>query len=291
MCEVNITGCNIGHYGDECLSCPSHCTNNTCQMQVGHCFDCEDGYTGPMCEEVCPEGQYGKLCSFRCGSCLNQEPCHHINGSCLFGCSSGWKGDYCEEICDPGYFGFECKYTCNNTNCLNNTGCEPSSGHCTSGCFSSWFGPFCQDCAPTYYGDQCNISCSDHCQNKLCDQTTGYCFSCIPNRFGVFCENQAIIDNVAGKESIASSFDSNSNAGFVATSVIMVILLIGIIVYIVKQKWHSNTTQSSRENSTQSSRENYKIPTLPKQTDEYEEIRNKNTNGECDKASEYSEIA
>ena len=71
----------------------------------------------------------------------------------------------------------------------------------------------------------------------------------------------------------------------------MVILLIGIIVYIVKQKWHSNTTPRSRENSTQSSRENYKIPTLPKQTNEYEEIRNKNTDGECDKASEYSEIA
>ena len=80
-----------------------------------------------------------------------------------------------------------------------------------------------------------------------------------------------------------ATFDSNSNAGFIATSVIMVILLIGIIVYIVKQKWHSNTTQSSREN--------YEIPTLPKQTNEYEEIRNKNTNGECDKASEYSEIA
>ena len=48
---IYLTGCNIGHYGDECLSCPSHCTNNTCQMQVGHCFDCEDGYTGPMCEE------------------------------------------------------------------------------------------------------------------------------------------------------------------------------------------------------------------------------------------------
>ena len=145
------------------------------------------------------------------------------------------------------------------------------------------------DCAPNYYGDHCNISCSNHCQNNLCDQTTGYCFSCIPSRFGVFCENQAIIDNVAGKESIEckiyrnmflflnlnytdsgfnnlthltslfgwlilffffeASFDSNSNAGFIATSVIMVILLTGIIVYIVKQKWHSNTTQSSGLNS------------------------------------------
>ena len=48
---IYLTGCNIGHYGDDCLECPSHCTNSTCQMQVGHCFDCEDGYKGPMCEE------------------------------------------------------------------------------------------------------------------------------------------------------------------------------------------------------------------------------------------------
>ena len=59
------------------------------------------------------------------------------------------------------------------------------------------------DCAPTYYGDRCNISCSDHCQNNLCNQTTGHCFSCIPTRSGVLCENQALIDNVADKESIA----------------------------------------------------------------------------------------
>ena len=48
---IYVTGCKKGHYGDNCLECPSHCVNNTCQMQVGHCFDCEDGYTGPMCEK------------------------------------------------------------------------------------------------------------------------------------------------------------------------------------------------------------------------------------------------
>ena len=48
---IYLTGCDIGHYGYECLECPSHCINNTCQMQVGHCFDCENGYTGPKCEE------------------------------------------------------------------------------------------------------------------------------------------------------------------------------------------------------------------------------------------------
>ena len=46
-----LTGCDIGHYGNECLECPSRCINNTCQMQVGDCFDCEDGYTGPKCEK------------------------------------------------------------------------------------------------------------------------------------------------------------------------------------------------------------------------------------------------
>ena len=48
---IYLTGCDIGHYGNECLECPSRCRYNTCQVQVGHCFACEDGYTGPMCEE------------------------------------------------------------------------------------------------------------------------------------------------------------------------------------------------------------------------------------------------
>ena len=54
------------------------------------------------------------------------------------------------------------------------------------------------DCVPTYYGDQCNISCSDNCQNKLCNQTTGHCFYCIASRSGVFCENEIPINQAAG---------------------------------------------------------------------------------------------
>nr|XP_022309501.1 uncharacterized protein LOC111115154 isoform X2 [Crassostrea virginica] len=144
ICEVNVTGCDIGHYGDECLECSSHCVNNTCQMQVGYCFDCEDGYTGPMCEKVCLEGQYGQRCSFRCGNCLDEEPCHHINGTCVSGCSPGWKGEMCDQNCDLGNFGFECNSNCKIPNCVNSTSCDPISGHCTSGCFSNFSGPFCQ---------------------------------------------------------------------------------------------------------------------------------------------------
>nr|XP_022307719.1 multiple epidermal growth factor-like domains protein 10 [Crassostrea virginica] len=237
ICEVNITGCNIGHYGEECLECPSHCTNKTCQMQVGHCFDCEDGYTGPMCEEVCPEGLYGKRCSFRCGSCLNQEPCHYINGSCLIGCSPGWKGDYCDKNCDPGYFGFECNSTCNNTYCVNSTSCEPSSGHCTSGCISSWSGPFCQDCVPTYYGDQCNISCSDNCQNKLCNQTTGHCFSCIASRSGVFCENEIPINQAA----VAAEDIPFTVIGAIIAVFVLVLLVLFLVCLMVRRKRRLDT--------------------------------------------------
>ena len=47
--------------------------------------------------KVCPKGQYGQKCSFRCGNCLDEEPCHHINGTCISGCLPGWKGEWCDQ--------------------------------------------------------------------------------------------------------------------------------------------------------------------------------------------------
>nr|XP_022309502.1 receptor-type tyrosine-protein phosphatase zeta-like [Crassostrea virginica] len=237
ICEVNVTGCDIGHYGDECLECPSHCTNNTCQIKVGHCFDCEDGYTGPMCEKVCPTGRYGVNCSFRCGNCLDEKSCHHINGTCISGCSPGWKGEWCDQNCDLGYFGFECNSNCKIPNCVNSTSCDPISGHCTSGCFSNFSGPFCQDCAQTYYGNQCNSSCSDHCQSKLCNQTTGYCFSCIDTRSGVFCENEIPIS----QQAVAAEDIPFTVIGAIIAVFVLVLLVLFLVCLMVRRKRRLDT--------------------------------------------------
>lgn len=48
-------------------------------------------------------------------------------------------------------------------------------------------------CDPSYYGIACNSECSDLCENKMCNHTTGHCFSCITTRFGDFCKNETII--------------------------------------------------------------------------------------------------
>ena len=56
------------------------------------------------------------------------------------------------------------------------------------------------------------------------------------------------------------------------------------LVYVIKRKWFSSSTQTPGEN--------YELPLSPKITTEYEEIQNKSTGGETDNsASEYSEIA
>lgn len=47
--------------------------------------------------QECPQGRYGKTCSFQCGNCLNELPCNHINGYCTSGCSPGWNGDRCDQ--------------------------------------------------------------------------------------------------------------------------------------------------------------------------------------------------
>lgn len=51
MLCIRLIGCNIGFYGENCTKCPDNCLNDSCQFQIGHCFDCKDGFKGVMCEE------------------------------------------------------------------------------------------------------------------------------------------------------------------------------------------------------------------------------------------------
>ena len=44
----------------------------------------------------CVDKTYGAECKQACGNCRNGEPCHHVNGSCLFGCDAGVYGDKCD---------------------------------------------------------------------------------------------------------------------------------------------------------------------------------------------------
>ena len=60
--------------------------------------------------------------------------------------------------------------------------------------------------------------------------------------------------------------------------IVMIVMIVGIVFYVVKQKRYSLSTNSVGQN--------YELPTVPEPTNEYEEIRNKIDNN----ISEYSEI-
>ena len=46
---------------------------------------------------ACDNQMYGVNCSQKCGACVDNEACHHINGSCLKGCDRGYHGQKCDQ--------------------------------------------------------------------------------------------------------------------------------------------------------------------------------------------------
>ena len=45
----------------------------------------------------CDGHTFGQDCAEACGNCVNDEQCHHINGTCLNGCKLGYKGQQCKQ--------------------------------------------------------------------------------------------------------------------------------------------------------------------------------------------------
>lgn len=47
-----FVGCfNFGYYSENCfMLCLFYCVNSWCYIEIGYCFECEDGYWGLMCE-------------------------------------------------------------------------------------------------------------------------------------------------------------------------------------------------------------------------------------------------
>lgn len=48
---------------------------------------------------------------------------------------------------------------------------------------------FFQNVLLTFYGPNCNASCSEYCQYRICHRLTGYCIACIEARTGNLCEH------------------------------------------------------------------------------------------------------
>ncbi|XP_065923424.1 uncharacterized protein [Magallana gigas] len=104
LCEFEVYGCsNPGYYSENCsMPCPPHCVNSRCHLETGHCFECEDGYQGPKCEQLCQNNTFGGSCSENCGHCLSGLQCHHVTGSCYLGCAPGYYGSQCKTACPSG---------------------------------------------------------------------------------------------------------------------------------------------------------------------------------------------
>lgn len=45
----------------------------------------------------CESGYFGKDCENMCGWCFNNDVCDYVDGFCLDSCFVGWKGLDCKE--------------------------------------------------------------------------------------------------------------------------------------------------------------------------------------------------
>ncbi len=64
------------------LLCAAVAGDDYCDHVTGTC-QCAPGYTGVMCEELCPTGRYGANCTGVC-SCRNHGDCNHVTGESPF---------------------------------------------------------------------------------------------------------------------------------------------------------------------------------------------------------------
>ena len=64
--------CSDGWYGDFCnMTCPTNCLDSACDMDSGACDGCRDGWKGVICNETCLDNclkceQYGERCNVNC---------------------------------------------------------------------------------------------------------------------------------------------------------------------------------------------------------------------------------
>ncbi|XP_048779236.1 uncharacterized protein LOC125682605 [Ostrea edulis] len=52
LCEVQVFGCTVGIYGENCdKECPINCRNKQCDIETGACLQCNDGLKGERCDQ------------------------------------------------------------------------------------------------------------------------------------------------------------------------------------------------------------------------------------------------
>ncbi|XP_065938287.1 protein draper-like [Magallana gigas] len=192
ICEVQVFGCETGHYGEDCAKKCDHCKNNaTCGIQNGECDDngcASPGYQPPLCKE-CYTGYYGEDCSKKCDHCKNNTSCEKQYGECeILGCAySGYQPPLCKG-CILGMYGLHCEKNCSRY--CRFVDCDRKTGTCLDGCKSGYIGSFCnQTCLNGKYGPNCREICG-HCYNNSdCYHGNGTCLEgCDPGYWNHECK-------------------------------------------------------------------------------------------------------
>nr|XP_034319766.1 uncharacterized protein LOC105348378 isoform X2 [Crassostrea gigas] len=115
ICEVQVFGCDVGYYGENCSDRCYHCKNNaTCGIQHGDCDDSgcvNPGKQPPRCKG-CIIGMYGINCENNCSLYCAYGDCDRTTGTCLDGCKSGFIGRFCNKTCSVGKYGSQCSESC-----------------------------------------------------------------------------------------------------------------------------------------------------------------------------------
>ncbi|PIK49852.1 putative angiopoietin-1 receptor [Apostichopus japonicus] len=119
-----VRSCNHGWFGADCALECGDCVNGVCDDVNGLC-NCYPGFTGDTCEDVCPEGEIGKGCSYECSDVFPGSDCSNIlicnPGKVGCKCYPGLQAPDCIKPCDAGYWGSNCQSTCTDP-------CDPRTG-------------------------------------------------------------------------------------------------------------------------------------------------------------------
>ncbi|KAK2181248.1 hypothetical protein NP493_405g04038 [Ridgeia piscesae] len=83
--------CQYLYLPTACQRCPA---TSTCDDVIG-CDACSPGKKQPDCVEDCEHGYYGVNCKEICGYCKDQSKCAITNGYCPNGCETWYTSDIC----------------------------------------------------------------------------------------------------------------------------------------------------------------------------------------------------
>lgn len=194
ICEVQVYGCDLPYYGEDCSKICGLCKSGVCDIDNGQCDSSgciHQEFQAPACNE-CVAGFYGPNCTATCSAYCKNITCDRISGTCLEGCVNGYTGDHCNETCQHWKYGENCSKTCGN--CFQNLTCNHINGTCIKGCQEGFRGQSCRTtCMNGTFGKDCMQNCSGNCLDDLpCKKTNGMCTQCLPGWMNDFCTEKFV---------------------------------------------------------------------------------------------------